>query len=223
MTAEDNTDKLIDRKGEKSPLDLISAHVEEYVGPIDFVIHELLSEDMHIDVHVVAPTPKRNYFTLITSGMSEFEMNVPEGMEDSKFLELAICLPANWPLSQDSFGLGNDEVYWPIEWLKALAKYPILMDTWLWLGHTIPNGDPPEQFASDTEMCCWILGVPMFCDSKFFELSIDDRKSIFFPQLLPITEQEIEFKLKHDAQRLFEQFEKSSFDNLIDPKRHSLC
>ncbi len=51
-----------------------------------------------------------------------------------------------------------NEFYWPIEWLKRIARYPHDNDTWLGGPHTIiANGEPPEPFAPNTKMSCLLL------------------------------------------------------------------
>ena len=56
--------------------------------------------------------------------------------------------------------------------------------------HTIPNGDPPEPFAPNTQFVCVMLEPPITVDPEFFQLDIDEGKSIgnqegFLAGLLP--------------------------------------
>src|SRR5688500_3683433 len=88
--------------GDSENIEAIANHIEKHVGPPDQVFHELVSTLVHIDVHMVAPTPQRNFFTLVTSGMSDKPMTVPEGAEEFRYAEMAICLPPNWKLDQES-------------------------------------------------------------------------------------------------------------------------
>ena len=51
-----------------------------------------------------------------------------------------------------------NEFYWPIEWLKRIARYPHDNETWLGGPHTIiANDEPPEPFAPNTKMSCLML------------------------------------------------------------------
>ena len=54
--------------GDEDSIERISAHIEEHIGPVAGVFHELISDLVHIDVHMVAPTDERPYHTLFTSG-----------------------------------------------------------------------------------------------------------------------------------------------------------
>ncbi|HEV2666656.1 MAG TPA: suppressor of fused domain protein, partial [Blastocatellia bacterium] len=58
-------------EGDAEALEAIEGHIEKHVGKIETVMHELASDLVHIDVHIVEPAAERNYYTLITSGMSD--------------------------------------------------------------------------------------------------------------------------------------------------------
>ena len=71
--------------GEES-IEEISAHIETHIGKVSIVLHEMLSDTVHIDVHHVKPTRERPYHTLITSGMSDLAMNVPDEIKSAKYI-----------------------------------------------------------------------------------------------------------------------------------------
>src|SRR5687767_15165770 len=56
--------------GDSENIQRISEHIEQHCGEVESVLHELVSDLVHIDIHYVKPTPERNYHTLVTSGMS---------------------------------------------------------------------------------------------------------------------------------------------------------
>ncbi|RYG93976.1 MAG: suppressor of fused domain protein, partial [Alphaproteobacteria bacterium] len=45
--------------GSGEAIEAISAHIEKYVGKIDMVYHEIVSDLVHLDIHMVYPTPER--------------------------------------------------------------------------------------------------------------------------------------------------------------------
>ena len=77
------------------------------------------------------PSEERDYYTLVTMGMGAHRMNVPEELAEYKLerAELAIALPADWKLDQES--MKDEKWYWPIRLLKSLARLPINCDSWL--------------------------------------------------------------------------------------------
>src|SRR4051794_16721558 len=84
--------------GDAHNIERISEHIEKHLGPMAGVYHKIVSDLVHLDVHVVNPTPERDRYTLVTSGMSDAPMSVPEGLEPLRFAELMIQLPPDWPL-----------------------------------------------------------------------------------------------------------------------------
>lgn len=97
-------------------------HFAKYIGPIHSVFHEILSDLIHVDVHYIKPSEKHNYHTLFTTGMSYLPMSTPERLEEYQYAELVVCLPPDWPISDEA--LRDNKYYWPIRWLKMLARFP---------------------------------------------------------------------------------------------------
>jgi hypothetical protein len=203
-----------------SSLEQIGAHITKHVGPVETVFHELVSDLVHIDVHIVAPQPQRSYYTLITSGMSDRPMKAPAAAANCRFAELMLCLPANWPMKEADWK--DDRNYWPIRWLKILARFPHQYQTWLWLWHTMPNGDPPAPLAGITSMSGWLLAPPMTVSTEFWKLPISPEKTIHFFSILPIFADEMNLKLKSGAEELVARFEKAKVTEIIDVKRRSV-
>lgn len=204
----------------ESNLQAIDDHVAEHIGKIENVWHEIVSDIVHIDVHVVPPRPERPYYTLVTSGMSDLPMNAPEGAEDWKYAELMLCLPPDWPLTTEAFK--DERNYWPVRWLKTLARFPHEYETWLSVAHTIPNGDPPEPLADNTRFTGFMLVPPLTTSVEFHELLVPPLRTIHFHALLPLTAAEMTFKLKHGADALMERLEKAKVTELIDIRRKSV-
>lgn len=198
-------------------LEKIDEHITKHVGKPATVYHEVISDQIHVDIHVVKPTPQRNYYTLITSGMSDKPMAAPDELPECRYSELLICLPPSWPLFEES--LKDERYYWPIRWLKILARFPHDYDTWLWLHHTIPNGDPPTPFAPDTQLCCAMLGFPILFEKEFYKLVVSDEKAIYFHSLLPLYKEEMEFKLKHDSDAFIDRIGAVGISELLDVNR----
>jgi predicted Zn finger-like uncharacterized protein len=108
--------------GNEKHIEAISAHIERYIGDVDMVFHEIISDLVHIDIHWVQPTSDRPTHTLITSGMSDLPMTVPDECLDLQFAELMVTLPADWQISEEAFE--DENWYWPVRLLKMLARLP---------------------------------------------------------------------------------------------------
>jgi hypothetical protein len=199
----------------------ISDHIEKYIGEVSMVFHELISDTVHIDVHHVEPAENRPFHTLITSGMSDLPMSVPEGADSANFMELMITLPDYWQIDEESFK--DERWYWPIRQLKYLARFPHKYETWLGWGHTIPNGDPAEPFANDSKLNGIIILPSVNVPSDFYHLDIDEDKRIEFFSIVPLYEEEMNLKLEKGSDYLLDKFDKYAVTDIVDPKRKNLA
>jgi hypothetical protein len=207
--------------GDREAIEMIGEHVARHVGRPESVFHELVSDLVHLDVHLVEPTPERNYYTLVTSGMSDRPMAAPEPYRELNYAELLICLPPTWQLNQEAFK--DESNYWPIRWLKMLARLPHEYDTWLFEAHTVPNGDPARPFAANTELCCALLRRPVLFGTDFQTLRVSDEKAIHFLALVPLYREEMEFKLAEGYDSLLELLEPAGVTELLDVRRANVC
>jgi hypothetical protein len=203
-----------------SSMEKISNHIETHVGPISMVWHEVLSDLVHIDVHEVAPTADRPFWTLVTSGMSDLPMHAPAGCEDRAFAELMICLPKDWKMSQDDFK--NERYYWPVRWLKILARFPHEYKTWLSWGHTMPNGDPAQILHETVPFDCMLLLRPKTVSTDFWQLPVRNNKTIHFLALFPLYPGETILKLKKSADEIESRFERQKISEILDSKRRDV-
>jgi hypothetical protein len=207
--------------GDPVLIEAIDEHITRVFGDRDGrVFHELVSDLVHLDVHVVPPARDRQWTTLVTSGMAERPMTVPESLEDCRYAELVLAVPPDWPLEQEAFE--DERVYWPVRLLKDLARLPHEYETFLYYGHTIPNGDPPEPYASNTELCAAFIGMPTLTPDEFDELSLPDGRVVRFWAVFPLQRNELEFKLQVGADALWERFDEAGVTEVLDPERPSV-
>src|SRR5262245_56909145 len=135
-------------------LRLIEEHVRAHIGePERAPGPELLSEAVRVDVFVVKPAPGRNFYTLITSGMSSLAMRSPVDHAAFAWAELMMCLPPDWPLLEDK------DRQWPVDVLKHFARAPHKHRAWFFENSTMSNGVPPRPFPG-TQMNNALLMVP---------------------------------------------------------------
>ena len=195
-------------------MEAVEGHIDQYFGNVENVFHELVSPDIHVDICVVPPSEERDYYTLVTMGMGAHRMNVPEELAEYKLerAELAIALPADWKLDQES--MKDEKWYWPIRLLKSLARLPIASDTWLGFGHTMDN---EEDFAKDTKLCAAILTGPQDTEDGSEVCILPSGEEVNFYQVIPLYRDELEYKLAHDADALLGKMNGISF--VVEPDR----
>lgn len=201
---------------EPEEMESLEEYIEANFGKIANVFHEIVSPDIHCDIYVIEPTEERNYYTLITGGMGAYDMQVPEQFSSPKNAELVINLPADWDIQSQ-----EEKDFWPLRWLKILARLPIEQQTFLGWGHTIPTGEPLEN----TDF------------NGFLLISADDKNSdngamvkmpnreVYFYQLIPLYEQEMLFKLENNAEELLDLFTEAEipYPPVVDTNRPNVC
>ena len=195
-------------------MEAVEGHIQQYFGKFENVFHEIVSPDIHVDICMVPPTEERDYYTLVTMGMGAHRMNVPKELAEYKLerAELAIVLPADWKLDQES--MKDEKWYWPIRLLKSLARLPIASDTWLGFGHTMDN---QEDFAENTKLCAAILTGPQGTQDGSEVCPLPGGEEVNFYQVIPLYEDELEYKLAHDADALLDKMNGISF--VVNPTR----
>ena len=199
----------------------VEQHIETHFGEPGLVIHELTSQYVHIDVHVLSPGAGREYHTLITSGMSDKPMQAPAGVEGCNYAELMLCLPARWQMKP--YDVLTREKDWPVLWLNQLARFPHAYDTWLFWGHSVPNGDPPAALAPETALCGWVLLEPKLVKDEFKIMKRADGGKTWFLAAVPVYREEMDLKLADGAEALEELFAAAGVTELIDPQRRNVA
>lgn len=190
--------------------------ITDTFGDFQTVMHELVSPDIHVDIAVIPPADHRNYYTLVTMGMGAHSMNVPKELKKRKLerAEIVVCLPPDWNINSE-----DEKWFWPVRWLKVLARLPIESDTWLGSGHTVQNGGP---FAENTKLSCALL-VRAFGNEKDYEpLKLKNGDIINFYHMIPVYDEEMKYKMSNGAGALLDLFD-DEMTPVIDINRKNYC
>lgn len=205
-------------------MDEITEHLEKHIGNPETVFHEIISDYVHIDVHWIKPSADYPFNILVTTGMSDLPMSMPEGMEnvDSfNHAEMMVILPADWPIGDEEFKDANN--YWPVYFLKMIARFPHEYKTWIGYGHTIPNGQDAEPIAN-TEFGCLLTLPPMLTfPEEFLTLETKDGTIINFLVLIPLYKEEMDLKLEKGTDALLDLFDEYEISELIDIERPNVA
>lgn len=196
-------------------IDIIEKHIEHYYGNFEFVFHEKVSPDIHVDICLIPPSEECNWYTLVTMGMGAHLMNVPNQLKEEQLerAELVICLPEYWKLDKEH--LKDEKWYWPIRLLKELARFPGENNTWLGWGHTV-SYDGPLSYT--TELCASIL-INLPCGNVGGNTcTLPDGEEVNFYQVIPLYRDELEYKLKNGTQKLLDKMN----DNILLVNPHRL-
>ena len=207
--------------GDESARDLgiLSDHVTRWWGD-GLVFHEIVSEYVHLDVHISRATASRPYHVLVTTGMSDRPMKTPEGSEDCRHAELMLALPPEWPLSEDD--VEDEKNWWPLRHLKQTARFPHIVETWLWHHHTVGNGESLDPVHPSAPFVGFALGTPRLCPDEARSLRIRTGKEVHFFSLIPLYEAELKFAWKHGTVELFKRLDAAGVTELVQPGRPSV-
>ena len=133
------------------------------------------------------------------------------------YCELLLALPPDWPIRKQDFG--GEGVWWPFRQLKQTARFPHVVKTLLWYGHTVSNEDPPQSFHETVPFCGGILSIPALCPKEAWSVHVRDGKQVFFFSFVPLFERELRFAWDRGSKALFEELDKISVTELIQIDR----
>lgn len=191
----------------------LERYIEATFGKIDDTFHEIISLDIECRIYVIKATEDYPYHTLITGGMGAYAMNTPS-LEVPKHAELLIRVPDDWDLTSN-----KEKDYWPIRWLKNLARQPLHQNNHLASGHTLTT-----YTLADTNFEGLLLlevddGDHIAC------VKLPSDKTIFFYQLVPLYRQELHYKLDVGLMALMQRLEQAGipYPPVVDSHRQNVC
>jgi len=209
-------------RGDQELFDAVTEHLHRNFGDQEItVLHEAVGHLVHIDLHVVPPSDDRRYYIVATSGMAQRPMRTPAEAQDFRYAELCMCLPPHWQLTDE---YRNDaEWFWPIYWLKYLARLPHEFNTWLGEYHTIPNGDPPEPLGPTTSLCCNMIVRPTLLPESFHRLHVSPERTVHYYNVVPLYEDETDLKLRKGGAILLDRLIDRGITDMIVPNRPNVA
>lgn len=215
ISEDDDDDIFIVRPNMPAAFD---QHIDQFFDNEEVVVWaDKRDDELRIDVYHIKPSEDRNFHLLLTCGMSRQPMNVPQGSEQMRYAELAAILPEDWDLSPE--GMKNLNNYWPVLWLKNLARIPVQYNTWLSYGHSIPNGDPSKPIAN-TPYEGFLIMDSVTMPEDFQEVKVGND-SLYIFTIVPVYKEEMNLKLEKGMDALLDAFSEAEIPDWIFPNRHS--
>jgi len=208
-------------------LEDIERHIAKHIGEPGDVLHEILSPTVHVDIHVIKPSEKIPYLTLVTSGMSDLDMSVPEEVEpieEYQLAEMIAFLPPEWP--ESSFkgirGGGTDDPpgWYPAHWLKYYARMVHDYKTCLSWFHTSANGNPASPITDGTEMVGFLMAPPLQLGRDGLLVPTCDGRRIRLLNLVPILPDEVVYAVNQGGSALCDKLDGAE-NFIFNPARKS--
>jgi Suppressor of fused protein (SUFU) len=209
-------------KGDRGLLEATERHLDACFGTATrMVLHEMVSPLIHVDVHIVKPTPSSPVTRLITSGMAERAMTVPAGSDAIAHAELTIALPPDWRV--DRRGLCKKRWSWPFRLLQNLARMPHEAGTYLSDWHTVTNGDPPYPYAAGLPFNGSLILAPEGTPEEFDYFDCDDGRRVIVLGLLPLHPTELALAADGRTEELCERLNRAGVSDVVDVDRPSVA
>ena len=190
-------------------------HMAAHFGPVRNLGLEEILPVTGIRINVIQARTEDDPLILFTTGMSDRAQSVPRGQEFYRYTELFIRLPAKWCLDGDC--LATPENFWPIEWLKRVAIYPLEENTWLGGQFSIiSNGEPPQPLAPSTRFTCMLL----LCETEELNpVRCRDGRKVLLYSLFPLYTEERDLEKAQGIEPLFHHLTAANVSMVVDPGR----
>lgn len=179
-------------------------------GETTNISHEMIPQVPHIDVYTYFRLAKDGSRTcvLATGGMSDVPMHTPRGSDFPRRVELILYCTEPKPDY--------------IQTLRWLAHFPHNQKMWLGVGHTVPNGDPPQPFWGSSILDT-ILLMPTIVqrDAALPEQLNIAGDPVHFLWAVPLTTPECKLKLEKGVEAIYDLFNANRHPHVFNPARAS--
>ena len=182
------------------------AYIDRF-GPYSNVVHELMPMIPHIDVYIHPPHDDRDFTTLVTGGMSDNPMPIPQG-PCSPRAELVMYV--------------SEPTQLYIDLLRFLARLPYEQNTWFSYGSTMTNGQPPQPIFDGSVLDSYtFLPSIIATDHEIGESVSVEGDPLSLLWVVPISSAERELIIEQDLDVFYNLLDKHQHPLTVDPSRKS--
>lgn len=210
-TSEKDVKRLIENQHDE-----ILQHLERYFGKVTSTLSEIVpGSKVAVNLHII---PSSNFITIVTTGMSDYPMDDSTEAFEERFAELIIKVPLDWNI--DKSDMEDIDNYWPLGWIRKTAHIPHLYNGWLGKDVILPNGEPPQPFASNTKLSCIMICKPR--ESGLEKLITSNGDIINFYTLVPIYEEERKLALENGCDYLINKMLQYGIKDILNINRKNV-
>ncbi len=199
---------------------LVVEHVERGLGPVAGVFRDAHPRPPNIDVLRLATTAERPWEILVTAGMSQVAMAVPENQTAPAHLELMIGLPRGWPPLDEST-ITDARYNGPLNLLRTLARLPFESSSWLGAGHIVPNGDPLRPYGEFVPFNGVLLLPPLLTPAGFGSWFPRPAVRTDILAVIPLFAEEIQAAERRGLPWLLRKLDQANVTEQLDPERRN--
>lgn len=166
---------------------------------------------------LISPTNKNGNKILMTADLSNFKMNVHEKHIGEEYNELYFYLPSYWDITD----LENPLMNWVFIWLQKLKNHVIEKNTWFGNGHTLSTSKNLMPLSETMKQNHFILAHPLELKEDLAPIILSDKK-IHFLSVIPIFEDEMDYKQGKGTAKLLKKFEQAKVTEKLDDYRKTV-
>lgn len=168
------------------------------------ILHSTDHKAPHVDLYVFPPDRQRDFVVVLTGGMGDLPMAVPDGSGAEAHIELLM-------------GIGQHQ-HWATNLLKVVAEYPFDHGAFYDVHHTVPFGG---ELGDGSSLSAFLFLRPRFLPEHLGKFELDGKR-IGFLQAVPITTAEHQFAVAAGSDKLEALLERHGYLITRDPNRPSV-
>lgn len=154
---------------------------------------------------------------LVTNGLSNYKMPVPEVLKGYEYNELYFCLPSYWEWEDTE----NPQMNWVFDWIQRLASYVQEKQTWFGHGHTMPCGKETNSLSETMLQNHFFLSNPIYLEEALAPIETAD-KTIHFLAIIPVFKDEFEYKQARGTFKFMQKLANKGVTEKLDDYRGSV-
>ena len=154
---------------------------------------------------------------LVTNGLRDYKMPVPEKHKGKEHNEIYFCIPDYWEWED----LENPRTNWVFEWIDRLAKFVVENETWYGNGHTFPCGKDKHPISETMKQNYFMLADPILLSQELAPLQLSD-KTVHFLSIIPLFEKEFEYKQGRGTFKILQKMANRGVTEKLDDFRGSV-
>jgi hypothetical protein len=181
------------------------------------MVSEIPVKEGEIPLLLVKTTSKSPVTVLMTNGLSDYKMPVPDKWKAFEFNELYFCLPGYWQIQDRDNPLMN----WVFPWIQRLTKFVLETETWFGHGHTMPCGAEKKSLSLTMKQNHFFLSNPILLEKELEAVNISDRK-VHFLAIIPIFKNEMDYKQRKGTIKFLQSLNNKGITEKMDDFRISV-
>lgn len=153
---------------------------------------------------------------IVTNGLSDYKMPVPDKWKEREHNELFFCLPSYWEWED----LENPQMNWVFYWIQRLAKYVKEKETWYGHGHTMPCGKEKNPLSATMKQNHFLLADPILLETEMSPVQLEE-KEIHFLSIIPLFQDEMDYKQSQGTLKFSQKLNNNGITEKLDDFRGS--